>query len=809
MRLQIKQHFHPQAPSLNQINRRNMTILKKIIYTGLFAMLPTLVQAQAPQKINYQGIGRNAAGNALASQNISLQISILDGATVVYKEKHGTTTNAYGLFNVPLGAGTVVSGTFNTIAWNTGNKFVKMEIDPAGGSAYTTLGTTELLSVPYALYAGQSAAGPQGPAGPAGPQGATGPTGAQGSTGAAGAPGAAGPTGATGATGATGPANTLTIGNVTNGGSAAATITGTAPNQTLNLVLPAGPTGAQGPQGIAGATGPANTIAIGSVTNGGSAAATLTGTAPNQTLNLVLPAGPAGAQGVQGVAGPAGATGATGATGPQGAMGMTGATGPQGPAGPSYTAGSGINIAGTVISAADNSATNEIQTLSLSGNTLTLSVGGGSVTLPGVSGSGTTNYISKFTSASAVGNSQLQDNGTNIGIGAAPNTTDKLYMPISSGTGGLNINKSTTATGSYSAKISQSAGSPQSIVFNYNGTYNFGGSPMTNPTIGAIAGGSGAAIHAATIGGNGYSANVGQSSSWSGGNFRTKDSLNEGVAGLVGVTESRIDHSAAIVGIHNRNTIDSMHYGIYGSYNIDSSYGAGVIGIGFGGQYPTTNLDAGVYGTSNGFGVMGTSNNIGVRGAILTPTTTSAAVYGFSASPGYALYSNGDARVTGNLTIQGNYTCLGSKSAAVPTSKGSTLVYCSESPEIWFEDFGNASLLNGATQVNLDALFLETVKIDEAHPMVVTVTPLGNCNGLYVVPGTTGFEVRELNNGSSNVKFSYRISAKRLNYENIRFGVAETKPMIEESTTPLAKKPTSANAVQYKSILKKTTISKQ
>lgn len=102
--------------------------------------------------------------------------------------------------------------------------------------------------------------------------------------------GATGPQGVQGPTGATGPANTLTVGTVTTG-TAAATITGTAPNQTLNLVLQTGPTGSTG------ATGPANTLSIGTVTSGTTPSATVTGTAPNQTLNLVLQQGPTGPDG--------------------------------------------------------------------------------------------------------------------------------------------------------------------------------------------------------------------------------------------------------------------------------------------------------------------------------------------------------------------------------------------------------------------------------------------------------------------------------------------------------------------------------
>lgn len=151
----------------------------------------------------------------------------------------------------------------------------------------------------------QGEVGPQGPIGltgaegPQGPIGLTGPEGPQGPIGLTGPQGPKGDTGTAGAqgeTGPAGPANVLTIGTVSQG-AAAATITGTAPNQILNLVVPRGE---QGEQGIQGNAGPANTLSIGTVTTlaaGSSATATITGTAPNQTLNLGIPEGAAGSGG--------------------------------------------------------------------------------------------------------------------------------------------------------------------------------------------------------------------------------------------------------------------------------------------------------------------------------------------------------------------------------------------------------------------------------------------------------------------------------------------------------------------------------
>lgn len=130
--------------------------------------------AQPPEKFNYQGVARQTNGAAISNQAIGMRISILDGSptgTPVYVETHSTTTNQFGLYNVAIGGGTVVTGTIANVNWGTGSKYVKVEIDPAGGTSYADLGTAELLSVPYAIYSGTGVPGPAGPAGPTGPPG--------------------------------------------------------------------------------------------------------------------------------------------------------------------------------------------------------------------------------------------------------------------------------------------------------------------------------------------------------------------------------------------------------------------------------------------------------------------------------------------------------------------------------------------------------------------------------------------------------------------------------------------------------------
>ena len=97
------------------------------------------------------------------------------------------------------------------------------------------------------------------------------------------------------------------------------------------------------------------------------------------------------------------------------------------------------------------------------------------------------------------------------------------------------------------------------------------------------------------------------------------------------------------------------------------------------------------------------------------------------------------------------------------------MLYCQESPENWFEDFGEGQLVNGRCHIDLDPLFLETVTIDAADPMKVFITPDDpRCKGVAVVRGTTGFEVIELHNGAGDSRFAYRVVAKRKGFESKR-----------------------------------------
>jgi len=154
-----------------------------------------LTNAQSPNKMSYQAVVRNADNVLVQNHPIGMQISILQGSatgTPVYVETQTTSTNANGLVSIKIGEGTVVTGTFSEIDWSIGNYFIKTEIDPQGGTAYTISGTSELTSVPYALFSATGVKGQQGIQGEKGDVGDKGDKGDAGDIGLTGAKGDSG-----------------------------------------------------------------------------------------------------------------------------------------------------------------------------------------------------------------------------------------------------------------------------------------------------------------------------------------------------------------------------------------------------------------------------------------------------------------------------------------------------------------------------------------------------------------------------------------------------------------------------------------
>ena len=141
---------------------KQSTYIKWMFSIFAFFLTINLVKAQVPQSFSYQAMARNASG-VLSNQSIGVRFSITDNNTIVYySERQAVTTNSTGLFTCNVGTGTVLSGGFALIDWSTGNKYLKVEMDASGGTTYTSLGATQLLSVPYSFYASRAGSGTLG-----------------------------------------------------------------------------------------------------------------------------------------------------------------------------------------------------------------------------------------------------------------------------------------------------------------------------------------------------------------------------------------------------------------------------------------------------------------------------------------------------------------------------------------------------------------------------------------------------------------------------------------------------------------------
>ena len=579
------------------------TALAVFVTLGLTAQTP-------PQLINYQAVVRDGSGTAVASGTpVKFQFVIHDisatGATVYTETSNSLTANQFGLVNTAIG----INGTLSNVVWGTNTKWLQVKVDVNNTGIFTDMGTQQLLSVPFALYAanspagatgptgGDGATGPTGPAGPtgAGVAGATGPQGSTGPGGSIGSPGptgSAGPTGANGFTGPTGPGGSTGTTGATGptGPTGLGTTGATGPSGTGN-----GPTGATGPTGPTGAGGGA--------------------TGPTGSAG---PTGPTGAAGTTGSTGSAGATGSVGSTGPAGVTGANGGTGATGPTGPTGANG----------------------TTGTAGATGPTGAGATGATGPtGTAGvSGTINYVAKFTAATSVGNSQLFDNGTNVGIGTV-SAKGKFYIRTALATttpyaiyDSVTAPTSATAlfTGHYISLKGQGALN-SGIIGNSFGTTasgeNDGGSFLAansayNIGVNGDAYGTGTAPNYGgyfTGDGGSTSLNVGARGSAQGGS--TADNI-----GLFGVADSSSAANRAVEGDAIASVTGAFNEGVFGSASALSDATGENIGV-FGIADLSAGVNIGVYAlsdTSLGTGLSPQPSNIALYSDATCATCTQA-----------------------------------------------------------------------------------------------------------------------------------------------------------------------------------------
>ena len=130
--------------------------MKKLSFLILMLLMGAGAFAQTPEMINYQCIVRDVAGNSITNQLCGVRVAILQGSALgpeVFAETHGPTSNSYGLITLQIGTGSNTGPTLDQINWGTDTYYVKVEIDPTGGTSYSVSSTSQLVAVPYALYA--------------------------------------------------------------------------------------------------------------------------------------------------------------------------------------------------------------------------------------------------------------------------------------------------------------------------------------------------------------------------------------------------------------------------------------------------------------------------------------------------------------------------------------------------------------------------------------------------------------------------------------------------------------------------------
>src|ERR1041385_1981957 len=137
--------------------------MRPILLTFVILLCAFVAQAQSPPGINYQGIARNPDGKPIALKDITIRINIVkdnSNGDVEYAEIHSVKTNSFGLFTLVIGEGEVEDGDFQFISWAVGNKWLRVEMDPDGGSAFKLMGSQQFMSVPYAFYSRYSGSSP-------------------------------------------------------------------------------------------------------------------------------------------------------------------------------------------------------------------------------------------------------------------------------------------------------------------------------------------------------------------------------------------------------------------------------------------------------------------------------------------------------------------------------------------------------------------------------------------------------------------------------------------------------------------------
>jgi hypothetical protein len=233
--------------------------------------------------------------------------------------------------------------------------------------------------------------------------------------------------------------------------------------------------------------------------------------------------------------------------------------------------------------------------------------------------------------------------------------------------------------------------------------------------------------------------------------------------GIIGFSDQTVANGIGVYGYSLDNSGATFGAGVFGRHL--GTYGTAIIGMGNGGgSYVTLSVGSGGAFTGDSIGLAGFSfgSSGNVCGGYFDNFNGALGSFCYIAYE----YSGVDYKVIGS----------GIASTIMETREGNKTLFCPESPEPWFEDIGEGQLINGSSgRITLDPKFLDCITVNEDNPLKVFVQLRGNCNGVYVKTYNDGFEVVELQNGTSDAKFCYRVIGAWKGYENTRFPDAPTR----------------------------------
>jgi hypothetical protein len=576
----------------------------------------------------------------------------------------------------------------------------------------------------WVTIGGSGTPGPTGPTGGAGATGIAGVNGIDGATGPAGPTGAGiqGPTGPTGIDGPTGPAGS-----------------GTGPT---------GPTGADGATGSNGVTGPIGPAGADGAT--GPAGAT----------------GAAGTNGTNGTNATNGTNGATGPTGTAGTNGTNGTNGATGPTGPSWTLSSlTYNAGGTITINGTAGSGGPITTLGSSWLTV-----GNTGTIAGTNFVGTTDAQSLIfkTAGSAATNERMRMlttpqiivNSTTAQAGDLFSVYGSTYAgAINTVAGQTDYPFNSYSTGAFAGVYAENTGTGQGILGNntLSGVGVYGQSASGVGVFGTSTSGY------AVIG----NANGGLVSGVRGFN------ANATGTGVIGVGNNIV--GGTILASGSGVGGNGLGCGVFG-FATTAATGSGVMGFGNNlASWLTPGTGAGVSGNGENFGVVG----YGGTSASANVNDKWGGYFEFAS----AANVNGFAYVGGRTTnIDYGILSNGTKSTMVKDDNGNNRVlFCTEAPEVLFQDFGTGQLINGIAHIYMDPLFAKSISAEKQIRVFIQLE--GDCKGVFVKnKSNNGFDVVELQNGNSNVSFTWQVIGNRANtydasgnltndYSNARFPV--------------------------------------